>query len=43
VKEYFMKTGAILGTPLRGSGLLEGVDYRPIETLEEKDQLYVMR
>jgi hypothetical protein len=42
VKEYFMKSGAILGTPLRGPGL-EGVDYRPIETPEEKDQLYLMR
>lgn len=38
-----MKSGAIVGAPLRRSGLLEGVDYRPIETPEEKDQLYVMR
>ena len=26
-----------------GSGLLDRVDYRPIETREEKDQLYLMR
>ena len=30
-------------TSLRGSGLLERVDYRPIETHEEKDQLFLMR
>jgi hypothetical protein len=38
-----MRAGAILDTSLRGSGLLEGVDYRRIETLGEKDQLYSMR
>src|ERR1700742_5171461 len=38
-----MESGAIVGSPLRRSGLLEGVDYRPIETPEEKDQLYSMR
>jgi hypothetical protein len=43
VKEEFMKSGATLGTPLRELGLLEGVDYRRIETPEQKDQLYLMR
>jgi hypothetical protein len=40
-----VKSGAELRTSLsaRGSGLLDRVDYRPIETCEEKDQLYLMR
>jgi hypothetical protein len=38
-----MRAGAIVDTSLRGAGLLEGVEYRRIETPEEKDQLYSMR
>jgi len=40
-----MKSGAEPRTSLfvRGSGLFDRVDYRPIETHEEKDQLYLMR
>jgi hypothetical protein len=40
-----MKSGAEPGAPqlVRGSGLFDRVDYRPIETREEKDQLYLMR
>ena len=40
-----MKSGAESGASLvvRGSGLFDRVDYRPIETREEKDQLYLMR
>ena len=40
-----MKSGAEPGASLyvRGSGLFDRVDYRPIETREEKDQLYLMR
>src|ERR1700749_761763 len=38
-----MRAGAIVDTSLRGSGLLEGVEYRRIETPEQKDQLYSMR
>jgi hypothetical protein len=38
-----MNSGAILDTSLRRTGLLEGVDYRRIETPEDKDQLYSMR
>ena len=38
-----MQAGAIVDTSLRGSGLLEGVEYRRIETPAEKDQLYSMR
>jgi N-acyl amino acid synthase FeeM len=45
VKEQRMKSGAEPGASLvvRGSGLFDRVDYRPIETREEKDQLYLMR
>src|SRR6202022_32418 len=40
-----MKSGAEPSASLvvRGSGLFDRVDYRPIETHEEKDQLYLMR
>jgi hypothetical protein len=40
-----MKSGAEPGASIvvRGSGLFDRVDYRPIETPEEKDQLYLMR
>jgi hypothetical protein len=40
-----MKSGAEPRTSLfgRGAGLFDRVDYRPIETREEKDQLYLMR
>ena len=38
-----MKSEAHPRTSPPGSELLERVDYRPIETPEEKDQLYVMR
>jgi hypothetical protein len=40
-----MQSGAEPRTSLfvRGSGLFDRVDYRPIETREEKDQLYLMR
>src|SRR6202048_1801324 len=40
-----MKSGAEPSASLvvRGSGLFDRVDYRPIETREEKDQLYLMR
>jgi len=40
-----MKSGAEPHTPLsvRGAGLFDRIDYRPIETAEEKDQLYAMR
>ena len=40
-----MKSGAEPSPSLvvPGSGLLDRVDYRPIETREEKDQLYLMR
>jgi hypothetical protein len=40
-----MKSRAEAGASLfvRGSGLFDRVDYRPIETREEKDQLYLMR
>jgi hypothetical protein len=40
-----MKSGAEPRTSpfVRGSGLFDRVDYRPIETPEEKDRLYLMR
>jgi hypothetical protein len=40
-----MKSGAEAGAPpiTRGSGLFDRVDYRLIETREERDQLYLMR
>src|SRR5215471_12177679 len=40
-----MKSSAEPRAPLlvRGAGLFERIDYRLIETPEEKDQLYVMR
>jgi hypothetical protein len=40
-----MKSGAEPGTPLstRGLGLFDRVDYRLIETPEDKDRLYLMR
>jgi hypothetical protein len=40
-----MKSGAEPAASLlvRGAGLFDRVDYRPIETREEKDQLYAMR
>jgi hypothetical protein len=40
-----MRTGAEPRTSLcvRGSGLLDRVDYRPAETAEEKDRIYLMR
>jgi len=40
-----MKSGAEPRTSLvvRGSGLFDRIDYRPIETPEEKDSLYLMR
>jgi hypothetical protein len=40
-----MKSGAEPAASLfvRGSGLFDRVDYRPIETPKEKDQLYLMR
>jgi hypothetical protein len=40
-----MGTGAEPRTSLfvRGSGLLDRVDYRPVETPEEKDRIYLMR
>src|SRR3984885_15315994 len=44
IREHQMKSGVEPGAPLvRGSGLFDRVDYRPIETREEKDQLYLMR
>jgi hypothetical protein len=43
VKEYLMEFGPKPRASLPGSGLLERVDYRLIETDQEKDQLYVMR
>jgi hypothetical protein len=45
VKEHQMKSGAEPRASLfvRGGALFERVDYRPIETPEEKDQLYSMR
>src|SRR6266851_2834688 len=45
VKEYLMKSGAGPRTSLfvRGSGLFDRVDYRLIETPEEKDCIYLMR
>jgi hypothetical protein len=43
VKEYLMKSGVKPRTSLRASELFERVDYRRIETREEKDQLYLMR
>jgi hypothetical protein len=45
VKEHQMKSGAEPRASLfvRGGALFERVDYRPIETPEEKDQLYLMR
>jgi hypothetical protein len=43
--EYQMKPGAEPRASLlvRGGALFDRVDYRPIETPEEKDQLYLMR
>jgi hypothetical protein len=43
--EYQMKSGAEPRTSLfvRGAGLFDRVDYRPVETPEEKDSLYLMR
>jgi hypothetical protein len=43
--EYRMKSGAEPRTSLfaRGSGLFDRVDYRLIETPEDKDSLYLMR
>ncbi len=40
-----MKVGAELQPPqnVRGAGLFDRVDYRPIETPEEKDLIYLMR
>jgi hypothetical protein len=40
-----MKSGAEPASSLfvRGAGLFDRIDYRPIETREEKDQLYAMR
>jgi hypothetical protein len=40
-----MKSGTVTGASLfvRGSGLLDRVDYRLIETPEEKDSIYLMR
>ncbi len=40
-----MKSGAEPRTSLfvRGAGLFDRVDYRPVETPEEKDSLYLMR
>lgn len=40
-----MKSGAEPRASLfiRGSGLFDRIDYRPIETAEEKDRLYLMR
>ena len=40
-----MKSGAEPRASLfvRGGALFDRVDYRPIETPEEKDQLYLMR
>lgn len=40
-----MKSGAEVRTPLvmRGSGLLDRVDYRLVETPEERDRIYLMR
>jgi hypothetical protein len=45
VKEHQMQSGAEPRPSLfvRGGALFERVDYRPIETPEEKDQLYLMR
>jgi hypothetical protein len=45
VEEYQMQPGAEACTPLfvRGSGLFDRVEYRPIETPEEKDCIYLMR
>jgi hypothetical protein len=42
---YQMKSGAEPRNSLfvRGAGLFDRVDYRPIETAEEKDSLYLMR
>src|SRR5260370_37818733 len=43
--EYQMRSGAEPRASLfvRGSGLFDRVDYRLIETPEEKDSLYLMR
>jgi hypothetical protein len=43
--EYRMKSGAEARTSLsvRGGALFDRVDYRPIETPEDKDRLYLMR
>ena len=40
-----MKSGAAPSTPLsvRGAGLFDRIDYRLIETAEDKDHLYAMR
>jgi hypothetical protein len=45
VEEYQMKSGAEPHTPLfvPGSGLLDRVEYRPVETPEEKNCIYLMR
>jgi len=45
VQEYQMKSGAEPRTSLivRGAGLFDRVDYRLIETPEEKDSIYLMR
>lgn len=45
VMEYQMKSGAEPRTPLfvRGGALFDRLDYRLIETPEEKDRLYLMR
>jgi hypothetical protein len=45
VKEYQMQSAAEPRASLfvRGGALFDRVDYRPIETPEEKDQLYLMR
>jgi hypothetical protein len=44
-EEQLMKSGAELRASLfvRGGALFERVDYRPIETPEDKDSLYLMR
>jgi hypothetical protein len=45
VKEHQMKSGAEPRAShfVRGGALFDRVDYRPIETPEDKDQLYLMR